>query len=84
MPTTGLYKTAPKLTASKIRLPAVCRVHVALKYAKTGSSVNFPNGPLAVTGGERAVVLDTSLMTNDTMRCGRLLTDEMTCPQLSL
>ena len=37
-----------------------------------------------VTGGERAVVLDTSPTTSDTMRCRRLLNDEMTCPQLSL
>ena len=34
-------------TVSKIGLPVACHADVALKYAKTGSSVNSPNGPWA-------------------------------------
>ena len=71
-------------STSKIGLPTACRADVALKHEKTGSSVNSPNEPWAVTGGQRAVLQDTSLTTSETMRCGRLLTDEMMLLQLSL
>ena len=76
----NLLLTQSLIPASKIGLSAAFRADVALKYAKTGSSVNSPNGPWAVTGGERSLELDTSPTTSDTMRCGRLLIDEMTCP----